>query len=488
MSFMPRYRENPPNILYAGSDQEGCGIDPETGQSTCTGRVERSPEPHEPEPDNPFPKDEPEPEPAPPPQMDKAFLLALFNMFTDAITSALTKPLTNLNYEPLQLPARPRPLVPVVEPLSPRAIPASEPLLSTRLSPVVQNTLRTLHNQYQERLRERLQANQQAAQGGGEIARGIVEASNASFTPNNQQTIEQTAIVYELPQTPQNPATAQAFQDLFNPRTNQPNWLIQEDPGWIQANLAHAARPVSPHEQFQAAQEAALRRQQMETQQAYYQAQIELAQAQRQTLQKRQWTEQEKFNQASFNNKKSKNALKRLLEGQYLEDLEVKQLLHSTDLQRHGAKTEAEKLQAEIRQAYIKQKLAENMVANSIQDVNGNVLIGNAVVRSEDALYFAKQDIQHFHDTDTHLTPSQLRAINPEELRRINERSNQIINESKNKDDKKAVDYFKNTANRPTGSNSLNQPLYTQDAGAMHYFAHGLLSNENTYWKSKNKP
>lgn len=59
-------------------------------------------------------------------------------------------------------------------------------------------------------------------------------------------------------------------------------------------------------------------------------------------------------------------------------------------------------------------------MAQAERDKEGNVLLSGITVRPSDALYFARLDIQHFEQTDTHLSPSQLRALN---------RSNDILDE-----------------------------------------------------------
>lgn len=117
-----------------------------------TARAERSPEP-EPEP-APNPDCEPEPEPESDPasaaQIDKAFMVALLSMLADTITSALRRPLTYANEEPLTLPTRPRPPLPAAEPLPLRAIPEAAPLPSARLNPMVGDRLQALRNQIQD--------------------------------------------------------------------------------------------------------------------------------------------------------------------------------------------------------------------------------------------------------------------------------------------------------------------------------------------------
>ncbi|WP_303672526.1 DNA-binding protein [Vampirovibrio chlorellavorus] len=292
MRFAPRYRINPPSVLYASAEEEGCGIDPRTGEYTCTARAERSPDP-EPDP-NPDPEPEPESDPESAAQIDKTFVVALFSMLADTIASALTRPLTFANEEPLTLPARPRPPLPVVEPLPLRAIPEAAPLPSARLNPMVGDRLQTLRNQVQVQLQERWQANQQATQKGEAIAKGIVEASQQPPLPiNDWPSSSPSSVAYSSPEPASNSLVAQAFQNLFNPSVQQFIGPIQEDSGWIQANIAHASKPVGFQEQLQATQNAVWKRQQVEAQQAYYQAQIELAQAQRRAIELQNWANEQ---------------------------------------------------------------------------------------------------------------------------------------------------------------------------------------------------
>ena len=101
----------------------------------------------------------------------------------------------------------------------------------------------------------------------------------------------------------------------------------------------------------------------------------------------------------------------KLQAGQVLNDNEMKQLFLTLDIQHYQAQTEKEKLESELLSQYAEQKLAENLVNQASRDADGDILIGGVPVRAEDALYFAKQDIQHFRDTDTHVRPDQLEAL-----------------------------------------------------------------------------
>jgi hypothetical protein len=101
----------------------------------------------------------------------------------------------------------------------------------------------------------------------------------------------------------------------------------------------------------------------------------------------------------------------KLQAGQALNDNEMKQLFLTLDIQHYQAQTEKEKLEAELLRHYAEQKLAENLVSQASRDADDNVLISGVPVRVSDALYFAKQDIQHFRETDTHLRPDQLEAL-----------------------------------------------------------------------------
>lgn len=145
------------------------------------GRIEKSPD-EWPEPDpepSPDPdSEEPEEEPTqPPPQVDKAFLLSMFNMLADVLHSALRKPAFDFSYQPLSLSSRTRLPLPTVEPVPMRPIPAAEPLPGSQLNTTVQDTLTALRTQAQNRLQAKLDANQQAAQGRIHIAQGIAGAN-----------------------------------------------------------------------------------------------------------------------------------------------------------------------------------------------------------------------------------------------------------------------------------------------------------------------
>jgi hypothetical protein len=128
----------------------------------------------------------------------------------------------------------------------------------------------------------------------------------------------------------------------------------------------------------------------------------------------------------------------------------------------------------------IEQKLTENIIAQAPRNADGNVLLFGIPIRPEDAAYFARLDLQHFQETDQYLRPGEVisvkqRYLDLEELKRINERTNDIIQESQNKGDKKAINYFKDTSNKPTGANSIKPPLKSNDLGTLHYFWHGFF-------------
>lgn len=105
------------------------------------------------------------------------------------------------------------------------------------------------------------------------------------------------------------------------------------------------------------------------------------------------------------------------------QQLKARNVLHDDDIRRlfqsiqARGNSAAEKRQANLLRLYAVQKLTENTVANANRLPNGEIIIQGVPVRPEDALYFAKQDIQHFLDAQTHLKPSELLAasmVNPQ--------------------------------------------------------------------------
>lgn len=268
----------------------------------------------------------------------------------------------------------------------------------------------------QRQLDEATARQRQAIQG---RPQAMQELTAPSVLPPRMLPAAQTDITSSImPSLHADPMHQQALRELLNPTPNSYPGFTAQDPRvetlyqqWQvqQQNQGQQHLAQQQWQQQNVQQQAALHAQ---TQQAL--AQTELAEEQLLALRR---AEYERFKQQNHAQIKSRSGektdlWKKLDRGEVFSDAEVKQLFHVLDLKKYGAKVEADKIEAEILRQYAENKLAENIVAHAERDDEGNVLLQGIPVRPGDAFYFAKQDIQHFQDTDLHLRPDQLMAAN----------------------------------------------------------------------------
>lgn len=401
-----------------------CYYEPKTGQWICS--AERR---------APAPTPTPSPSPMPGPELPRGdgsvlgsilstvlgaalqfWAQYLANKLAPPKTIVLSNDMLYISPKSLILAVNP-PEIPVASPIQPLQAGA---MPSEMLNSMVQETLGTVRQLQQKSLE--VDQRHQMNQGRSDVARALMEA----YGPSQMQTQltlvqDQTPLMDNGPSSI-NPAIQESLRNLLAPPAHSVPFI--SEPAYDYQTSAQ--KPVSSAEVLRQAQIDAMARQQFEAQQAYYQAQTDLARAQQQALQLQQWATNQS-NQSSqqpikiqtkillkaeyINRSHGKVDLwQKIQKGQVLSDSEMKQLFHILDLQQSQSQTALEKINATLSRLYAEEQLARNLVDSAQRDTNGNVIFQDTLLRLEDALYFAKQDIQHFQNTDMRLSPHQILA------------------------------------------------------------------------------
>lgn len=245
------------------------------------------------------------------------------------------------------------------------------PVIKTPTVNIGQTVLNRIQSQRSNPLQNVVKINQMAANS----HRILNAVANTQGLPTYQQFHQQNGVVYQSPSSPGN----LGIQDYLNNTESQPS------PGWIPQQTI----PITG------------------TQQPRNTEIIPLSSGD--PLSSFTLPNMEFLPKAEYQNRAEGkiNLWQKLQNGQVLSDAEMKQLFHSLDLQQAQSKTAIEKINAALARVHAEKQLARNMAANVQRDADGNVRIQGVSGHSKNALAFAKQDIQHFQKTNTHLSPQQ---------------------------------------------------------------------------------
>lgn len=213
--------------------------------------------------------------------------------------------------------------------------------------------------------------------------------------PSYQQFHQDSGVVYDF-----RPEASQLGVERFIQLSHQSNGFIQEDVRQIQDNLSHARPPVS----------TGLKRQPIQSQSSGIRP-VSESPALHQMIMRSNEARSHVSRQAetipalpdSFH--RGLNVTDLVKQGHVPKDDQIKQLLHTLDLQHAGARNPFDKRQAAIAEQWLKQKLAQNMISgpDAILNSDGYVVIGNQAYGNFEALNKALADIEHFKVTERHL-------------------------------------------------------------------------------------
>jgi hypothetical protein len=301
------------------------------------------------------------------------------------------------------------------EPIRPRHLP--EPRQAPRLMETYGAKLQQQQRQEQQRLQEMLRSNEQAAN-----RRGIAGALSqhhqlgSSYQPERRQ----SQIDIHPPQT-----ASHSLRNYLNPSTNYVP--IQEDYGWIQANLARSGTPVTWQEQMmmqQAQQQAVQQQQTLNAQIQAARAQRELAEAQTRSLREQQYRQplqgrvtydtppaQEFFPASTYRNPSTRETTdlnQKLLEGEVLSDNEMLQLKLDLDILRYSATSDAQKQVVEILEENTQNRIVENILTQAPISEDGMIQVYGMDLHPEEAELAVTLDIEHFWDKEIHLRPEEI--------------------------------------------------------------------------------
>ncbi len=274
-AIVPSYPGRPWYEMNANDPPDNtCYFDPKTGQIICDATEEEPPPPEE--PDDPGEDSPPELDPMPPTPEETIgkFIAGLIQVVATLFNSG--PPLTLPPLEPVKLSERRSVRIPQDEPTPLRPLPQAGPPLGQTVqgSPYYQalSRIREIQRQQTERLIERSEPRDR-----GYLARGIAEAYGSNQLAALDPQWSNQSSSYNIDQPLVDPLTQAAYRNLLNPPSGADAPFLQEDPRWIEQNLAQASKPRSWQEQARLQQF----RQQANTQQQMQQAQLDAARAQR---------------------------------------------------------------------------------------------------------------------------------------------------------------------------------------------------------------